>query len=103
MAAAPYERVMQLRDGLYFRHGDEAGLDRIVSAPVFFSGAPSAFEQLTRFEDAPLEIGRMGNHHIDFLCNGFDIVDDGPECLDVLKDWMLEGGICVGLMSSKQC
>ena len=103
MTGASYERIVSLRDSMLFHKIAQSGNPQIVSAPVFFGGVPSAFERLARFDDVPMEIGRLGNHHVDYVCCGFDIADDGPECLEVLPSWMLEGGISVRLMSEKQC
>ena len=103
MANASYERIVSLRDMLLFHRTAQDGTPRIVSAPTFFGGVPSAFERLGRFGDVPMEIGRLGNHHVDYACCGFDIAEDGPECLEALSDWILQGGINVRLMSEKQC
>lgn len=103
MAGTSYERIVSLRDNLLFHRIAEGGNPQIVSAPTFFGGVPSAFEQLGRFDDVPMEMGRLGNHHVDYVCCGFDIADDGPECLGHLPSWALEGGVSVRLMSEKQC
>ena len=98
-----YERIQKRQYDSYFRKNVSGGYGRVVDAPFLHGSVASAFERMTAFDDAVLELARLGTHVVHFMCWGIDAVEDDLSRLSEIPALFREGAIAVRHMAGGRC
>lgn len=98
-SAAPEEAGEPVFYDTLFRQKRKKGKYRIVNAPRLGASVADTHAHLHMLPDPALALARCAVHGVDFICAITDVMEDGTQLFDNLKQWQFKGAIGIRNLS----